>query len=145
MQKLKLKKKIRGRNKMAGNMTTTDQAALTEAVAMLNDGSDKTTEYAKGVQKRLKEKYGADVYRAARRVASNEINAPSPSPDYNPTIKKKARAVPKGMSDKKSAMKDGGMAYGKKHMYAAGGSVTMNPGLKALKAKSPEAFNKITG
>ena len=45
----------------------------------------------------------------------------------------------------KAQMADGGMAYGKKHMYAAGGSVTMNPGLKALKAKSPEAFNKITG
>jgi len=134
-----------GEEIMAGNMTTTDQAALTEAVAMLNDGSDKTTEYAKGVQKRLKEKYGADVYRAARRVASNEVNAPAPSPDYNPVVKKKARAVPKGMSDKKSAMKDGGMANGKKHMYAAGGSVTMNPGLKALKAKSPEAFKKITG
>lgn len=44
----------------------------------------------------------------------------------------------------KAAMKDGGMAYGKRHMYAAGGSVTMNPGLKALKTASPEAYNKIT-
>lgn len=43
----------------------------------------------------------------------------------------------------KSKMKNGGMAYGKPHMYATGGSVTMNPGLKALKSKSPEAFNKI--
>ena len=42
-------------------------------------------------------------------------------------------------------MKDGGMAYGKKHMYAAGGSVKMNPGLKALKAASPAAYKKITG
>ena len=52
---------------------------------------------------------------------------------------------PKNIPARKSAMKDGGMAYGKKHMYAAGGSVTMNPGLKALKAKSPETFKKITG
>jgi len=44
----------------------------------------------------------------------------------------------------KAQMANGGMAYGKKHMYAAGGSVTMNPGLKALKKASPEAFNKIT-
>ena len=44
----------------------------------------------------------------------------------------------------KTVMKDGGMAYGKKHMYAAGGSVTMNPGLRALKQTSPEAFNNIT-
>ena len=122
-------------------MTTTDQAALTEAVAMLNDGSDKTTEYAKGVQKRLKEKYGADVYRAARRVASNEINAPAPSPDYNPTKKSKGGM----MKTQKLKMADGGMAYGKKHMYVGGGSVTMNPGLKALKKASPETFKKITG
>lgn len=44
----------------------------------------------------------------------------------------------------KTEMKNGGMAYGKKHMYVAGGDVKMNPGLKALKASSPEAFNKIT-
>ena len=48
--------------------------------------------------------------------------------------------MPKG----KAKMMRGGMAYGKQHMYAAGGSVKMNPGLKALKAASPEAFNKIT-
>ena len=49
---------------------------------------------------------------------------------------------------KKAEMMAGGMANGKKHMYAAGGSVTENPGLKALKASGPkgmEAYNKITG
>ena len=49
---------------------------------------------------------------------------------------------------KKAEMMMGGMANGKKHMYAAGGSVTENPGLKALKASGPkgmEAYNKITG
>ena len=45
----------------------------------------------------------------------------------------------------KAKMMRGGMANGKQHMYAAGGSVTDNPGLKALKAASPEAYNKITG
>ena len=49
------------------------------------------------------------------------------------------------MSDRKTKMKDGGMAYGKRHMYVGGGSVTMNPGLRALKKASPEAFKKITG
>jgi hypothetical protein len=41
----------------------------------------------------------------------------------------------------------GGMANGKRHMYVAGGSVKMNPGLLALKNSGPkglEAFNKIT-
>lgn len=51
----------------------------------------------------------------------------------------------KGGYIKKTQMAYGGMAGGKKHMYAAGGSVTENPGLKALKKASPEAYNKITG
>ena len=54
----------------------------------------------------------------------------------------------KKMKKKKAEMAYGGMSGGKKHMYAAGGSVTENPGLKALKASGPkgmEAYNKITG
>ena len=49
---------------------------------------------------------------------------------------------------KKAEMAYGGSVKGKKHMYAAGGSVTDNPGLKALRASGPggmEAYNKITG
>ena len=46
---------------------------------------------------------------------------------------------------KKPEMQYGGTVGGKRHMYTAGGSVAMNPGLKALKAKSPETFRKITG
>ena len=48
--------------------------------------------------------------------------------------------------NKKPQMMRGGMANGKEHMYAAGGSVS--DGLKALKASGPkglEAYNKITG
>tara|TARA_R110002012_G_scaffold20027_1_gene71351 strand:- start:289 stop:483 length:195 start_codon:yes stop_codon:yes gene_type:complete len=41
---------------------------------------------------------------------------------------KKGKPVKKG----KTAMMRGGMANGKEHMYAAGGSVTENPGLTAL-------------
>ena len=51
-------------------------------------------------------------------------------------------------NDKKTEMAYGGMASGKKHMYAAGGMVKDNPGLKALKASGPkgmEAYKKITG
>jgi len=55
----------------------------------------------------------------------------------------------KNMKKKKKAeMAYGGMSGGKKHMYSAGGSVTDNPGLKALRASGPggmEAYNKITG
>ena len=49
--------------------------------------------------------------------------------------------MPKG----KAKMMRGGMSGGKEHMYAAGGMVKDNPGLKALKAASPETYNKITG
>lgn len=61
-----------------------------------------------------------------------------------PKRNKKARG---GML-KKAEMAYGGMSGGKKHMYAAGGSVEDNPGLKALKASGPkglEAYKKITG
>jgi hypothetical protein len=39
----------------------------------------------------------------------------------------------------------GGMAGKKKHMYAGGGSVTDNAGLRALKKSSPMAYKKIKG
>ncbi len=45
----------------------------------------------------------------------------------------------------KAKMMRGGMANKKEHMYAAGGSVTDNAGLRALKKASPAAYNKITG
>ena len=54
--------------------------------------------------------------------------------------------IPKGKN--KAKMMRGGMANKKEHMYAAGGSVTDNAGLRALKASGPkglEAYNKITG
>ena len=54
----------------------------------------------------------------------------------------------RGGMAKKAQMMRGGIANGKQHMYAAGGSVTENPGLKALKASGPKgmkAYNKIMG
>jgi len=62
-------------------------------------------------------------------------------------MKKKKKMMGGGYS-KKAEMAYGGSVKGKKHMYAAGGSVTDNPGLKALRASGPsgmEAYNKITG
>ncbi len=52
---------------------------------------------------------------------------------------KKGKPVKKG----KTAMMRGGMANGKEHMYAAGGSVTENPGLKALAKTRPDVVAKI--
>ena len=58
---------------------------------------------------------------------------------------KPPKKKPAETKKKKTEMAYGGMAGGKKHMYVAGGSVTDNPGLKALKKASPEAYKKITG
>jgi hypothetical protein len=44
---------------------------------------------------------------------------------------------------KKPEMAYGGSVGGKKHMYAGGGSVTDNAGLRALKKASPEAYMNI--
>ena len=84
------------------------------------------------IQSSLKAKY-PNTYGTVRRELGNEIA----KGDNN-----------KGGMIKKAQMMMGGMANGKKHMYATGGSVTENPGLKALKASGPkgmEAYKKITG
>ena len=55
-------------------------------------------------------------------------------------------AVSVGMMPKgKAKMANGGMAYGKSHMYSAGGEVKMNPGLKALAKERPDVVKKILG
>ena len=48
---------------------------------------------------------------------------------------------------KKTEMAYGGMANGKKHNYAGGGSVTdkMNPGLRALAKERPDVVKKMLG
>jgi len=62
-----------------------------------------------------------------------------------------AIAISVGMVDapkngkNKAKMMRGGIANKKEHMYAAGGSVKDNAGLRALRKASPEAYKKITG
>lgn len=63
-------------------------------------------------------------------------------PDDKKTAKKMNMG---GMMLKKPEMMYGGMAGKKKHMYAGGGSVTDNAGLRALKKSSPTAYKKIKG
>jgi hypothetical protein len=95
-------------------------------------------------------KVSTAVRRASSAAASN-VQSNSKGAD----VKKKSKDIPviaisigmgKMKNHKKPQMMRGGMANGKEHMYAAGGSV--NDGLKALKASGPkglEAYNKITG
>jgi len=87
--------------------------------------------------------------RRASSVAASNVQSNNKGAD----VKKKTKKVPVisigvGMAEMpkgKAKMMRGGMSGGKQHMYAAGGMVKDNPGLKALKAASPEAYNKITG
>ena len=99
-----------------------------------------------------------------RAAAKRELSTRSMAQDTTTGLKrnkggdtpKKTKKVPAvaisfGMVDapkngkNKAAMMRGGMANGKQHMYSAGGSVTDNAGLRALKKASPAAYNKITG
>ena len=59
--------------------------------------------------------------------------------------KNKPKKMNMGGMLKKPEMAYGGSVGGKKHMYAGGGSVTDNAGLRALKKASPMAYNKIKG
>ena len=90
---------------------------------------------------------------AAVRRASSAAASNVQSNNKGADVKKKTKKVPVisigiGMAEMpkgKAKMMRGGMSGGKEHMYAAGGMVKDNPGLKALKAASPMAYNKITG
>ena len=134
-------------------MSAGDRVKLFEAVrtARSTTASSDQIKSAGQVQKQLKEKY-PDIYGAARREAFNmvESGASNMSEGGKATKKVPAIAISVGMAEvpkngkNKAAMMRGGMANGKQHMYAAGGMVKDNPGLKALKAASPAAYNKIT-
>ena len=86
------------------------------------------------------------VLEAYSEITERDRTGPSLTISIEQVEKKKKKGKPS--QTKKAQMMKGGMANGKMHMYAAGGSVTENPGLKALKASGPkgrEAYKKITG
>lgn len=95
----------------------------------------------------------ADNHSAAEIRQANKVlkdYAPKTAQDITVAIgisppRKLPKSKPTKEQRKKAEMAYGGMSQGKKHMYAAGGMVKDNPGLKALKAASPTAYNKITG
>ena len=88
----------------------------------------------------------AKMLASNRRIEGNDVLM---SKGGKATKKVPVISIGVGMAEvkkgKKPEMAYGGMSGGKKHMYAAGGSVSDNPGLRALKKASPETYNKITG
>ena len=88
---------------------------------------------------------------STRSMGADKTPGPRMAKGGNATKKVPAIAISVGMVDApkngkgKAKMMRGGTANKREHMYAAGGSVTDNAGLRALKKASPEAYNKITG
>ena len=115
-----------------GGKTSKQKKAYNAKVKQYNEMKDKTTEKAQLLKNSIndmKERLGFSKGGSASKKV--------------PVI-----SIGVGMAEMKKGkakMMRGGMSGGKEHMYAAGGMVKDNPGLKALKAASPETYKKITG
>jgi hypothetical protein len=96
-----------------------------------------------GDMKKVKEleKQLAQREREINKQASMDRNARANAADLKAGSAMGGAKPPKPM--KKPEMMYGGMANNKKHMYAAGGSVKDNPGLKALAKKRPDVVKKM--
>jgi hypothetical protein len=118
---------------------------------MLEKDSSATVEQATAAYNELKKRRGDMGFSITMILGGRSLDT-EPSTSAVPVPPKKP-AEPKMMGggyakkkkDVKAAMAYGGMANKKQHMYATGGMVKENPGLKALKSASPVAYNKITG
>ena len=132
-------------------MNAGERANLQEAVRVSRDpnATKEQVQEAGRVQRELRKKY-PDTYGAIRGEMFEKVANMSEGGDAKKKRKKvPAIAISIGMVDApkngkgKAAMAKGGMAYGKQHMYAAGGSVKMNPGLKALQKEAPEVVARM--
>ena len=136
-------------SKGESQMTAAERGELYDALRGIQTGTMERGKI-KEIQSRLKDKY-PNTYGSVRRELGNQLAKGNNSKGKAVTKKDiPVIAISIGMGKMKehkgkTKMMRGGMASGKEHMYVAGGSVTDNPGLKALKKASPEAFNKITG
>ena len=90
------------------------------------------------------EKHSKGIIERAKEVVQNSLKSRLAEAKEELIQKKTGRLGRMDAQQAKSRMAYGGTVMGKKHFYVAGGSVTLNPGLKALRKSSPEAFAKIT-
>jgi hypothetical protein len=102
----------------------------------------------------VKENNISTEVRRASSVAASNVQSNSRGADVKPKKKKKVPviAISVGMAEmpsnkKQTKMMYGGMANGKKHNYAVGGSVSdnMNKGLRALQKEAPDVVAKMLG
>ena len=110
-----------------------------------DDGAMRAYDAFVDYESRLIEKYGTEVERYTGSIAPSKYDKGGDVKSPKKKKKEKIGIMIAVGKVKKPEMQYGGTVGGKRHMYVAGGEVKMNPGLKALKKASPEAFNKITG
>jgi len=124
------------------NLSQVENMTANKLLDIVNDESQTKEMRAAAKRELATRSMGQDTTQALKRSAGGD------------TPKKRKKKVPAiaisiGMVDApkngkgKAAMAKGGMAYGKQHMYAAGGSVKMNPGLKALQKEAPEVVARM--
>ena len=120
-------------------MTASERTELYDVLRGIKTGTiDRAA--AKEVQSRLKSKY-PNTYGTVRRQLGNDL-AKTSNHEGKAISKKDIPVIAISVGKlKKTKMMRGGMANGKEHMYAAGGSV--NDGLKALAKTRPDVVAKI--
>ena len=130
-------------------LTSEDKAAINESTGIIYDtrSSAKDKAAAQAELTSIFKRVGLDARDYQSSIMGSIKKGATEDTLQDSKYKKKKKLI-ETASKGPSKMAYGGMSGGKKHMYVAGGNVTDNPGLKALRASGPkgmEAYKKITG
>jgi len=130
-------------------LTSEDKAAINESTGIVYDtgSSAKDRAAAQAELTSIFKRVGQDARDYQSSIMGSIKKGATEDTIRDSKYKKKKKLI-ETASKGPSKMAYGGMSGGKKHMYVAGGNVTDNPGLKALKVSGPkgmEAYKKITG
>jgi len=130
-------------------LTSEDKAAINESTGIIYDtrSSAKDKAAAQAELTSIFKRVGQDARDYQSSIMGSIKKGATEDTLQDSKYKKKKKLI-ETASKGPSKMAYGGMSGGKKHMYVAGGNVTDNPGLKALRAsgsKGMEAYEKITG
>ena len=130
-------------------LTSEDKAAINESTGIIYDtrSSAKDKAAAQAELTSIFKRVGQDARDYQSSIMGSIKKGATEDTLQDSKYKKKKKLIETARKGP-SKMAYGGMSGGKKHMYVAGGNVTDNPGLKALRASGPkgmEAYIKITG
>ena len=130
-------------------LTSEDKAAINESTGIIYDTRSSAKDKAAALAEltSIFKRVGQDARDYQSSIMGSIKKGATEDTLQDSKYKKKKKLI-ETASKGPSKMAYGGMSGGKKHMYVAGGNVTDNPGLKALRASGPkgmEAYKKITG